>query len=40
MIPKNDRLLYRVGYDVINNNIVVGGAYKLQITKEKKFIKN
>jgi hypothetical protein len=40
MIPKNDRLLYRVGYDVINNNIVVGGAYKLRIKKEKEFIKN
>ncbi len=40
MIPKNDRVLYRVGYDVINNNIVIGGAYKLRIKKEKEFIKN
>lgn len=40
MIPKNDRMLYRVGYDIINNNIVVGAAYKLQIKREKEFVRN
>lgn len=36
-IPKADRMLFQVGYDILNQQIRVGAAFKLAIRKGKDF---